>query len=458
MGIVQGYSPELVTDLYELTMAESYLREGMRSEATFSLFVRNYPKDRSFFVSAGIDEFLDLLPRFRFDGESIAYIRSLGRFSDDFLQYLSEFRFTGEVRAIPEGRLFFANEPVLEVTAPLIEAQVLETLAINALQLEILVATKAARCREAARGKPLVDFSLRRTHGVDAALKVARGSYIAGFAGTSNLLAGRLYDIPVFGTMAHSYVTSFKSEELAFEAFARAFPKNTVLLIDTYDTMSGARKALKVAREMVARGYPLPGVRLDSGDLVALSREVRQLFTEAGFPEVLIMASGSLDEIELKRLIEAGAEIDVFAVGTRIGVSADAPYLDMVYKLVEYEGRPIIKLSSGKKTWVGRKQVYRFCDEWGKMSHDVLDTEGSIHPGGEPLLRQVVKGGERTVEPDALSVVRERFLEDWNRLPDAYKDLEPKAYYPVRVSEALQELDRKTAEEKRLKEVESYGG
>ncbi|MHC1744416.1 MAG: nicotinate phosphoribosyltransferase [Syntrophobacteraceae bacterium] len=401
--------PELLTDLYELTMAASYFRESMEQEATFSLFVRGYPEHRSYFVAAGLEHLLEILPHYRFREDSLDFLKETGRFSNAFLDYLRDFRFTGTVRAIPEGRIFFVNEPILEITAPIIEGQLLETLIINVIQLETLIASKAARCVEAAGGRGIIDFGLRRTHGIDAGLKAARASYLSGFLGTSNVLAGKLYSIPIFGTMAHSYVTAFPTERDAFRAYAEAFPDNTVLLIDTYDTVSGARKAVEVARELDDRGKSLAGVRLDSGDLVGLSREVRRILDEAGFAGVRILASGNLDEFRIADLLEAGAAIDLFAVGTRMGVSADAPYFDIAYKLVEYGGRPVLKLSTGKKTWVGEKQVYRFRGEDGAMDHDELCLMSEPASGGEPLLEPVIEEGRVVRQAESLDAIRSRF-------------------------------------------------
>lgn len=440
------YSPELLTDLYEITMAASYLKEGMSGEATFSLFIRDYPSARSYFVSAGLEHILQLIPEMRFSESSIDYLASLKKFQPEILDYLGRFRFTGSIRAIPEGRIFFAQEPVLEVTGPIIEAQLLETLIINGMQLEILVASKAARCMHAAKGRPLMDFGLRRTHGAEAGVRAARATYITGFSGTSNLLAGKLYGIPVFGTMAHSYVTSFNREIDSFHAFARAFPDNTVLLIDTYDTIQGARKAIEVARLLREEGKKLRAVRLDSGDLVRLSREVRGMLEDAGFPEVKVLASGNLDEYRLQELIEAGAEVDMFAVGTRVGVSADAPYFDIAYKLVEYDGRPLLKLSSGKKTWVGKKQIYRHYGADGRMSEDFLCLLDEEHAGGEPIMVPVMERGEVLRPLESLDTIRRRFSEDWSALPERYKDLEAREKYPVKIGPSLEELERTVAE------------
>ncbi len=455
----ERYAPELVTDLYELTMAASYLDEGMSGEATFSLFVRDYPEFRSYFVSAGLQHLLETLEGLRFEAGSLEYLDALGIFSTRFLEYLRGFRFSGTIRAIAEGRIFFSQEPLLEVSAPLIEAQVIETLVLNVMQLETLLASKAARVFHAARGKGLIDFGMRRAHGVDAALSAARATYIAGFMGTSDLLAGKIYGIPVFGTMAHSYVTSFEREIDSFLAFVKTFPGNAVFLIDTYDTIAGAKKAVEAAGIMAQTGKKLLGVRLDSGDLAELSRQVRQILDRAGLREVKIMASGGLDEFELEALAGQGAEVDIYAVGTRVDVSADAPCLDMVYKLVEYERRPVLKLSSGKKTWIGKKQVLRFYDFEGNMNHDRLcmtsGGAGEQTDGGEPLLEVVMEGGRRVRQSESLGEIRSRFAREFEKLPEKYRAIRAVEKYPVRICESLLELDRKTAFEKKRLEVDS---
>ena len=338
----------LFADLYELTMAACYFENGMFAPATFSLYIRKYGPHRSYLVSAGLEEVLDFLERFQFMPDELDFLQSTGLFSIDFLNYLERLRFTGELFAIPEGRLFFKDEPILEITAPVIEAQLIESFIINAVNLQVSIASKAARCIHAAGGKNLVDFSLRRTQGTDAGMKVARASYIAGFGGTSNVLAGKLYSIPISGTMAHSFVLSFEEEIEAFRAFARTFPDRTVLLIDTYDTVSGAKKAAAVGREMLEGGHMLKGVRLDSGDIAKLSKEVRRILDEAGLKEVIIFASGGFDEFEIEEVLSKGARVDAFGVGTKMGVSADAPYNDIAYKLVEYQPSRI-ETKQGKK-------------------------------------------------------------------------------------------------------------
>lgn len=434
----------LFTDFYELTMAASYLREGMNGEATFSLFVRRLPDTRSFLVAAGLEDALAYLEQFRFSEAAVRYLRSLGVFEASFLDFLGDVRFTGSVRAVPEGTLVFADEPLLEVTAPLIEAQLVETAVMNICHLQTMLASKAARAVLAARGRPVVDFGLRRTHGVDAGLKAARASYIAGVALTSNVLAAMHYGIPPAGTMAHSYVQAFTHEIDAFRAFARMFPARTTLLIDTYDSVAAAHKAVTVAREMADRGERLAAVRLDSGDIVALSRAVRSVLDGAGFRDVKVFVSGGLDEESMVALLDAGAPIDAFGVGTRMNVSADAPYLDIAYKLVRYAGRDVLKLSPGKVTWPGTKQVYRFLGEGGRFESDLLALAGDPPPArpSEALLGSVMTGGERTAPPPPLTKVRERCARQVAALPEGVRALAGAARYPVAVSERLIALQR----------------
>ena len=426
--------PALLTDLYQLTMAACYFDQGMAEEATFSLFIRKYPSDRGYFVAAGLAEALHYLETLRFTGEDLAYLESTGLFKTSFLDYLGQVRFTGEVYALPEGSLFFKDEPILEVSAPILEAQLAETFIINAVSLQTLIATKASRSLHAAQGRPLIDFSLRRTQGADAGLKVARASYLAGFLGTSNVLAGKIYGLPIFGTMAHSYITIFPREIEAFRVFSRLFPRATTLLIDTYDNLAGARNALQVAREMEARGERLQSVRLDSGDMAAISREVRRLLDDGGAPEVRILASGGFDEYKIAQVLAAGAQIDSFAVGTKMGVSADAPYFDIAYKLVKYGGRPIMKLSTGKVTLVDKKQAYRHYNGQGRMCRDVIALRQEEVTGAVPLLRPVMGRG-RIIRPlPSLNDSREYFLSQFALLPEPYKALRDPPLYPVALS------------------------
>jgi len=441
----------LLTDLYELTMAAAYYREKMLAPATFSLFIRQYPPGRGYFISAGLEEVLEYLENLQFYKEDIDYLESLELFPRDFLEYLSRIRFSGHVRAIPEGRLFFKDEPVLEVTAPIIEAQLAESYIINAVNLQVCIATKASRCVHAARGRNLIDFSLRRTQGTDAGLKVARASYIGGFVGTSNVLAGKVYGLPVSGTMAHSFITSFEHEIDAFRAFARTFPENTVLLIDTYDTLAGARKAVQIAREMKNEGRSLRGVRLDSGDMAELSREVRQILRNEGLTDVSIFASGSFDEYKISDVINRGAEIDAFGVGTKMGVSADAPFTDMAYKLVQYDGRPVLKLSTGKKTLVGEKQVYRMLKN-GRLHSDII----ALRTGkseGESLLTTVMQNGRRQQPAEGVDRIQKRFKNEFALLDDAFKDLEQPEPFPVAIGPELEALQKRITKEIKEKEL-----
>ena len=446
-----AYSPVLLTDLYELTMGAAYYRQKMFAPATFSLFIRDYPPHRAYFVSAGLDEVLDFLASLNFSQEDLDYLDGTGRFSQDFLHYLSQLRFTGHVSAIPEGRLFFKDEPILEVTAPIIEAQLVETYVINAINLQVAIATKASRCVHAAEGRSLVDFSLRRTQGAEAGLKVARTSFLSGFDGTSNVLAGKLYNIPIFGTMAHSFITSFENEIDAFRAFSQVFPENTVLLIDTYENMSGARNAAQIAREMAARGHSLKGVRLDSGDMAEISKKVKAFFDAEGLKEISIFASGGFDEFKIAQVLKEGAKIDAFGVGTKMGVSADAPYTDMAYKLVKYDERPVLKLSAGKKTLVDEKQVFREKRD-GKLIKDVISLRRE-KGSGEPLLKPIMRHGERSEPPDTLEAIRTRFREEFEQLDDCHKAITNPKPFPVELSGGLQKLQEEVVHEVKEKEL-----
>ena len=431
----------LLTDFYELTMAQSYFAEGMDAEATFSLYVREYPPGRGYLVAAGIDDALDCLAALTFNGESVEYLHSTGIFADDFLEYLRDFRFTGSVRAMAEGSLFFTDEPVLEVTGPVIAAQLAETIVINQVQYQTLLATKSARCVDAAEGRPLADFAARRTHGSEAALRMARASYIAGFGATSNVLAARRYGIPPTGTMAHSYITSFDDEAAAFRAYARRFPERSVLLLDTYDTINAAHIAAQVAKELEVDGHRLTGVRLDSGDFDALSRQVRHILDDAGLDYVRIVASGGLDEYELERLVRGGAPIDMFGVGTRVGVSGDAPWCDMVYKMVCYAGRPVMKLSDGKASRPGGKQVFRQYDADGRMAGDVIALDNESVGPGAPLLQVAMADGRRVTHGN-IADARCRVADGLASLPDEYRKLREPARYPVSVSNGVARLEQ----------------
>ena len=431
----------LLTDLYELTMAQSYFAEGISGEATFSLYVREYPPDRGYLVAAGVDDALDCLEALSFDTDSIEYLRSTGIFTPDFLEFLRDFRFTGSVRAMPEGSLFFPHEPVLEITGPIIAAQLAETIVMNQVQYQTLLATKSARCVQAAQGRPIADFAARRTHGTEASLKMARASYIAGFGATSNVLAARRYGIPPTGTMAHSYITSFDVEIDAFRAYSRMFPDRSILLLDTFDTVNAAHAAVTVAHEMERDGHRLTGVRLDSGDFDGLSRQVRGILDDAGLDYVRIVASGGLDEYEIDRLVSAGAPIDMFGVGTRVGVSADAPSCEIVYKMVGYNGRPVMKLSEGKESLPAAKQVFRRYDLEGMMSGDIIGLATETAASGEPQLSIAMQDGRRVLPQSPIVDARQRVADGLSRLPEPHRRLRQPAPFPVSISEGLSRLE-----------------
>ena len=433
----------LLTDLYQLTMAQSYFAEKCIAEATFSVFVRSYPPDRGYFVCAGLDDVLDFLEDFAFDANAIEYLAAQKLFSEEFLRYLFELRFTGDVWAIPEGRIAFKEEPLLELSAPIIQAQIAETLIINQLHLQTMIATKAARCVHASGGRPLVDFALRRTHGTDAGMKVARASYLAGFVGTSNVMAGKAYGIPIVGTMAHSFISSFEHEIDAFRAYVRSFPHNAILLIDTYDTLQGARNAVQIAKEMATRGETLIGVRLDSGDLADLARQVRKILDDANLPGIKIIGSGGLDEYDLAELAAADVPFDSYGVGTRMGTSADAPWMDMAYKLVEYNRAPVLKLSTGKASSPGRKQIFRTRNERGNFARDTIGLRGE-QIGGETLLEEAMRKGRRTAQSPRLSESRKLFAADFAALPDDLKALRNPPHYRVDTSQKLAQLREQT--------------
>lgn len=436
----------LFTDLYEITMAAGYFEQGMTGEATFSLFVRpGGKKTRAFYIAAGLEDVLQALENYRFSERDISYLDRTGMFSGDFLGCLSGFRFTGEVAAMPEGSVFFPGEPILEVTAPIMEAQLLESFILNTVGFQTMIATKAGRCVLAAEGRPLLDFSLRRTHGFDSALKAARSSYMAGFAGTSNVLAGKMFGIPLSGTMAHSFVTAFDRETDAFAAFAKTFPNHSIFLIDTYDTLKGAEAAVEVAGAMNSAGRKLLGVRLDSGDMIELSRKVRSILDEGGQPDVKIFASGDLDEHRIQKIIRHGAKIDAFGIGTRMGVSADAPYLDIVYKLVRMGDRNVRKLSSGKKTLAGKKQVFRKMSPGGEFVKDVIGLREERIPGTRQLLEPVFKSGRRTVPGGtALEEIRHKIAKNLACLDEKYKRLTSPETFPVELSSRLKSIQKKT--------------
>ncbi len=430
----------LLTDLYELNMAASYLRRGMRQEATFSLFVRDLPAGRGFLVAAGLEPCLEFLETFGFPEEDLEYLGRELAFPDDVLDAFAGLRFEGDVWAVPEGRIVHANEPLLEITAPIAVAQLVEPYLLNQITFQTTIASKAARCVLAAAGREVVDFSLRRTQGLDAALNVARVTSIVGFAATSNVEAARRFGLRAAGTMAHSYIESFDQEADAFRTFARDFPGRTTFLVDTYDTLNGVRTAVEVIRELGLEDHL--GIRLDSGDLDALARQSRAILDEAGLPGVRIFASGGLDELELERLVRVGAPIDAFGVGTRVGVSADAPTLDSAYKLVEYDGRPMMKLSSNKSSSPGRKQVFR-----GSDGDTIGLREEPLPDGDEPLLVPVMSGGRRTGPRRTLETARALFRADVDGLPEGARRIADPEPVSPRISDALAELTERARDD-----------
>ena len=434
----------LFTDLYELTMAASYFAHQVFSTATFSLFIRENYLKRNFFVAAGLEDVLNELAAFRFSGQDIEYLRTTGIFSKDFISYLAGLRFSGKIFAMPEGTIFFANEPVLEVTAPIIEAQLIETFLLNTIGFQSMIASKAARCVHVAGNHPLIDFSLRRTQGQDAGNKVARSTYLAGFAATSNVLAGQLYGIPISGTMAHSYIEAFSGDLAAFSAYSETFPDNAIFLIDTYNTIDGAKHAVTVAKQMKEKGHSLIGVRLDSGDMVELSQKVRKIFDDAGLFDVKIFASSGFDEFKIAKVIAQGAEIDAFGVGTKVGVSADAPYLDVVYKMVHFKDRDVRKLSPGKITLSGEKQVFRKSDPNGRYLEDIIGLRDDIVDQGTPLLKKVMENGEILQPHPPLQAIQKSFKKNFVLLDDRYKSISEYTPYPVKLSEHLKRLQERT--------------
>ena len=452
-GITEEKSPSgddgltLFSDLYQFTMLQAYFEERMTEPAVFSLFVRRLPRNRNFLVACGLDTVLDYLESLRFTQQDLDYLHTLKIFSDRFLTWLAEFRFTGDVHAVREGTPVFANEPILEVEAPLPEAQLIETFLLNQIQLQTMLASKAHRVVTAARGRSVIDFGARRMHGIDAALNAARAFRIAGVNATSNVLAGKRFGIPVAGTLAHSYIQAHGDEAAAFRAFADLYP-DTVLLIDTYDTLAGVERVIELAKEL-GEDFKVRAVRLDSGDLLDLSRRVRVALDGAGLANVQIFASSSLDEYKIDKLVSAGAPIDGFGVGTAMGVSADAPYLDIVYKLTSYAGEGRVKLATDKPVLPGRKQIFRMADG----EHDTGDTIARADEDlpGRPLLQQAMRDGKRLIPPTRdLDETRCYAAEQIARLPDGVRGLpEADPQYPVEISPKLnayhQEVIRQTA-------------
>ena len=456
LGFSTPENMSLFTDYYELTMCASYFDNKNFEPATFDLFIRRLPENRSYFVFAGLEEALQYLQNISFTEEHLVYLTKQG-FNHDFIDYLHTFQFTGDVWAVPEGTLAFPNEPLLRVTAPIIESQLVETFLLNTINLQTMIATKASRVVHAAKGKSVIEFGLRREHGIDAGMKVARSSYIAGCQGTSNVLAGMAYGIPVFGTMAHSFVMSYPKEIDAFRAFTKTFPNKSTLLIDTYDEMAGAEKAVVVAKELETKGFKLGGVRLDSGDLAKNSQKIRKILDDNNLWYVKIFASGDLDGFKITQLLNDGARIDAFGVGTKMGTSADRPYLDVIYKLCETmtsDGSfsPIMKLSKDKITLPGRKQVYRFKNEEGFFEKDLIALSDE-KVNGEPLLVKVMDRGKLIFNLPTISEIRAEAEENVSKLPAEFKVLTNAPVYLVELSQKLLKLVETTKSQLMKNEV-----
>ncbi|PTQ90207.1 nicotinate phosphoribosyltransferase [Nitrosomonas nitrosa] len=442
---INPFSSPLLADLYQFTMLQSYLEQGMQETAVFELFIRKLPPGRNFMVAAGLEQVLDFLENLQFSAEELSWLAT--RFRPPLIDYLERFHFIGDVHAMPEGTLFFPNEPILRITAPLPQAQLIESRIINILHFETLIASKAARSVLVAPGKLLVDFGMRRAHGAEAALLAARASYLAGFSGSATVLAGALYGIPLYGTMAHAYIQAHADESMAFEHFARSNPNNVVLLIDTYDTEAAAGKVVELAKRLQTEHIHIKGVRLDSGDLAAHAHNVRRILDQGGLQSTAIFASGNLDEYRLQTLLGSGAPIDGFGIGTALDVSIDAPALDCAYKLQEYAGKARRKRSEGKATWPGRKQVYRYYAPQGEMSHDVVALEDSDPCEGEPLLVPMMLAGQRIHRTRPLQEIRQQTLARYVRLPESLTELETTTHYPVTISPALQALAKQLDDE-----------
>jgi len=445
MKQVDDSNVALFVDLYELTMSASYHAHDLDQPATFDLFARDLPPRRGYLVSCGLDAALDYLEHLHFEAGAVEYLRSLHLFDDSFLSLLSTLRFTGDVRAIPEGELVFPDEPILQVTAPLVEAQIVETFLLNCIGYQTMIATKAARVATACGDRSFVDFSPRRDHGTDAALKTARASYIGGAAGSSLVLGGQTYGVELSGTMAHSYVMRFENEADAFLTYARDFPGRAIFLIDTFDTVRAAHTVVEVAAKLEPELQPR-GVRLDSGDIDSLSRSVRSILDEGGLKDVRIFASGDLDEYRIEQLVSSGAPIDAFGVGTQLGTSGDAPHVPVVYKLVEDATGPKVKLSSDKVTLPGRKQVFRRA-EGGVLHSDVLGLEDEAVPDARAVLQPVMRDGGRVAESEPLDALRDRCRQSVGALPARLRALEPDPPpYEVRTSPGLDALVRRAHE------------
>lgn len=438
----------LKVDLYELTMAAGYFQNKVDLKGTFELSCHTMPENRSFLVACGLEQIVEYILNLRFTTEDIDFLKSLPvfkRVKAGFFDYLKDFRFSGDVWAMPEGEIFFAREPILQVEAPIIEAQILETYLLSVLNIETLVATKAARIVAAASAdgvaRGVIDFGSRRAHGAEAGILAARAAYIAGCAGTSNVFAGKNFGIPVYGTIAHSWVEAFDSEEESFEKYHQVFPENTILLADTYDTIACVQKLVQMPLK-----DQLKGVRLDSGDLKALSRKVRKILDGAGLPHVKILASGNLNEYKIAELVKAGAPIDLFGVGTDMVTSRDYPALDLTYKLVQVQDEKgsvkyKAKRSPAKETVPGKKQVFRQYDSKGVFKQDIIGLALEDTPAGaRPLLRPVIRGGKLTAPGPSLDAVRRNAAEGLAKLPARFKDIHENQSGKAGYTKAILEL------------------
>ena len=420
-------------------MLAAYDARGMGQRSVFEFFVRRMPENRNFLVAAGLEQLLEYLERLRFSDDDLRWLASTGRFDKSFLGRLASLRFTGDVDALPEGTVTFVNEPIVRVTASLPEAQLIETRLINLLHMETVIASKAVRCVMAAQGRMLVDFGLRRAHGAEAGVLASRAAYLAGFTGTATVEAGRRFGIPLYGTMAHSFVQAHTDETEAFRHFAECFPENNTLLIDTYDTLEGARRVIALSKELRTKGIEIGAVRIDSGNLAESCRAVRKILDEGGCRVTKIFVSGGLDEHLIASLVSAGVPVDGFGVGTNLDASVDEPVLDCAYKLQEYAGRPTRKRSAGKATWPGIKQVERHRDLDGKFLRDEITIE-SEPARGERLLVPVMRGGRRVQPGPSLVSLRERVRSELASLPSRLRGTAPVEPYEVLISPAIQAL------------------
>lgn len=427
----------LLTDLYQLTMMQAYFDNDMHDEAVFEMFFRRLPKQREFLVACGLAQVIEYLTELHFTAEDIDFLRKDGRFHERFLNYLADLRFTGAVHAMAEGTIFFADEPIIRITAPLPLAQLVETRIINILQFQTMIASKAVRMKQVMPDKLLVDYGLRRAHGAEAGIMAARASYIAGFTGTATVLAGQLFGIPLFGTMAHSFIQAHDSEREAFLHFATSHPANSIFLLDTYNTEHAAQRLVDLAPELTARNIAIRGVRLDSGDMVELSRKVRKILDDGGLHDTLIFASGDLDEYSLARYAEEKAPVDGFGVGTRMTTSADVPFMNCAYKLVEYGGVGRRKLAEGKSTWPGRKQIYRRFLADGTMAGDTMALDGE-ELAGNPLIHAYMHEGRQAALLPPLAATRDYLLDQLATLPSSVRPGPDR--YPVTISPQLQQL------------------